>query len=129
MAYITIQSLTLSSMCYFWIYIYLKTKCLFFFLLPKIFEISWISYLPILSVSHELCIMRIKLDEVRVTLSFVLYVVFCRSLFVLLSFFYFVNCVVFSSPIYGFWLPLWYLQTFFFFYISRFLLTSLMSLY
>jgi hypothetical protein len=34
---------------------------------------------------------------------------FCRSLFVLLYFF-FGHCVVCSS-IYGFWLPLWYLQT------------------
>jgi len=33
---------------------------------------------------------------------------FCRSLFVLLYFFF---CVVYSSSIYGFWLPLWYLQT------------------
>jgi hypothetical protein len=55
-----------------------------------------------LSVSHELCIMRIKLDGVRVALSYVLYVVFCRSLFVLLSFFFFVNCGFSSSPIYGF---------------------------
>ena len=35
---------------------------------------------------------------------------FCRSLFVLLSF-SFGHCVVCSSSIYGFWLPLWYLQT------------------
>ena len=34
----------------------------------------------------------------------------CRSLFVLLSIFSFVHCVVCSS-IYGFWLHLWYLQT------------------
>ena len=35
---------------------------------------------------------------------------FCRSLFVLL-YFSFGQCVVCSSSIYGFWLPLWYLQT------------------
>jgi hypothetical protein len=35
---------------------------------------------------------------------------FCRSLFVLLSFFFFGHCVVCPS-FYGFWLPLWYLQT------------------
>jgi hypothetical protein len=34
-------------------------------------------------------------------------VVFCRSLFVLFGL-----CVVCSSSIYGFWLPLWYLLTF-----------------
>jgi hypothetical protein len=36
---------------------------------------------------------------------------FCRSLFVLL-YFSFGHCVVCSSSIYGFWLLLWYLQTF-----------------
>ena len=43
-----------------------------------------------------------------VTRSFIC--VFCRSLFVLL-FFSFGRCVVCSSSIYGFWLPLWYIQT------------------
>ena len=51
---------------------------------------------------------------VRVTRSLVLYVLFCRSLSVLLSFFFcpfsFVHSVVCPS-IYGFWLHLWYLQT------------------
>jgi hypothetical protein len=37
-------------------------------------------------------------------------VMFCRSLFVMLSF-SLCHCVVCSSSIYGFWLPLWYLQT------------------
>ena len=37
---------------------------------------------------------------------------FSVSLFVLLSL-YFVHCVVCPSSIYGFWLPLWYLQTIF----------------
>jgi hypothetical protein len=36
-------------------------------------------------------------------------VMFCRSLFVLLSLFY--HCIACTSSIYGFWLPLWYLQT------------------
>ena len=37
---------------------------------------------------------------------------FCRSLFVFLYFFFlFGHCYVCSSSIYGFWLPLWYLQT------------------
>jgi hypothetical protein len=47
---------------------------------------------------------------VRVTRSLVLYVCFvdrCLS-FCTLSF---GHCVVYSSSIYGFWLPLWYLQT------------------
>jgi hypothetical protein len=35
---------------------------------------------------------------------------FCRSMFVLL-YFLFGHCVVCSSSNYGFWLPLWYLQT------------------
>jgi len=46
---------------------------------------------------------------VRVTRYVALYVCFvdrCLS-FVL----FFVHCVVCSSSIYGFWLPLWYLQT------------------
>ena len=48
---------------------------------------------------------------VRVTLSLSFMCKFCRSLFVLLSFFCQINCVVCHSLIYGFWLPLWYLQT------------------
>ena len=47
---------------------------------------------------------------VRVIRSLVLCVMFCRSLFVLLSFF-FGHCVVCPSSIYIFWLPLWNLQT------------------
>jgi hypothetical protein len=35
-------------------------------------------------------------------------VVFCRLLFVLLSFFFYHYIVVCPSSIYGFWLPLWY---------------------
>jgi hypothetical protein len=47
---------------------------------------------------------------VRVTRSLALYVCFVDRC---LSFctFYFGHCVVCSSSIYGFWLPLWYLQT------------------
>ena len=47
---------------------------------------------------------------VRVTRSCVLYVCFVDRC---LSFctFSFGHCVVYSSSIYGFWLPLWYLQT------------------
>ena len=47
---------------------------------------------------------------VRVTRSLVLYVCFVDRC---LSFctFSFGHCVVYSSSIYGFWLPLWYLQT------------------
>ena len=40
----------------------------------------------------------------------VFFVMLCRSLFVLLSFFG--HCVVYSSSIYRFCLSLWYLQTF-----------------
>ena len=49
-------------------------------------------------------------NGVRVTRSLVLYVCFVDRC---LSFctFSFGNCVVCSSSIYGFWLPLWYLQT------------------
>jgi hypothetical protein len=43
--------------------------------------------------------------------SLVFYVVFYRSLFVVLPFF-FGHCFVCSSLIYLFWLPLWYLQGF-----------------
>jgi hypothetical protein len=49
---------------------------------------------------------------VSATQSLVSCVVFCRSLLVLLSFF-FDHCIVCPSLIGGFWLPLWYLQTFF----------------
>ena len=44
---------------------------------------------------------------VRVIRSLVLCVIFCRSLFVLFSF---RHCIVCPSSIYGFWLPVWYLQ-------------------
>ena len=49
-------------------------------------------------------------NGVRVTRSLVLYVCFVDRC---LSFctFSFVDCVVFTSSIYGFWLPLWLLQT------------------
>jgi hypothetical protein len=36
-------------------------------------------------------------------------IMFCMSLFVLLSLFY--HCIACTFSIYGFWLPLWYLQT------------------
>ena len=54
---------------------------------------------------------------VRVTRSLVLYVCFVDCC---LSFctFYFGHCVVCSPLIYGFWLPLWYLQSLQFTYIS-----------
>jgi len=47
---------------------------------------------------------------IHVARSLVFCVLFCRSLFVLLSFYigHFIVC----PSIYGFWLPLWYLQTF-----------------
>ena len=48
---------------------------------------------------------------VRVTRSLVFCVMFCTSLFVLLQFPFCGHSIVRSS-IYGFWLPLWYLQTF-----------------
>ena len=48
-------------------------------------------------------------SEVRVVRSLVLCVVFCRSLFVLLSFFFWSLCCL---SFFGFWLPLWCFQTF-----------------
>jgi hypothetical protein len=47
---------------------------------------------------------------VRVTRSLVLYVCFIDR-FLSFCTFSFGHCVVCSSSIYGFWLPLWYLQT------------------
>ena len=47
---------------------------------------------------------------VRVTRSLVLRECFCRSLFLLLPFFFWPLCCLFFH-IYRFWLPLWYLQT------------------
>ena len=49
-------------------------------------------------------------SRVHVTRSLVLCVMFCRSLFVLLSFVFW-HYVVCSSSIYGYWLPFWYLQS------------------
>ena len=46
---------------------------------------------------------------IRDTQSLVFYVLFSRSLFVF--FFPFCHCIVYSS-IYGFWLPIWNIQTF-----------------
>ena len=62
-----------------------------------------------------------SLCGVRFTRSLVLYVCFVDRC---LSFctFSFGNCVVFSSSIYGFWLSLWYLQTFLFKTIFGYLL-------
>jgi len=67
-------------------------------------------------VEQELLTLREHLSSppvfsgVRVTRSLVLYVCFVDRC---LSFctFYFGHCVFCSSSIYGFWLPLWYLQT------------------
>jgi hypothetical protein len=47
----------------------------------------------------------------RVSRSFVFCLMFCRSLFVFCTS-SFDHCVVCSSSMYGFWLLLWYLQTF-----------------
>jgi hypothetical protein len=62
-------------------------------------------------VEQKLVILPEHLDfsGVRVARSLVFCVVFCRSLFVLLSF-SFGHCVVCPHSIYGFVLPLWYLQ-------------------
>ena len=59
------------------------------------------------SVAHEF---NPVFSGVRVTRSFVFNVVFCRYLFTI-SPFSFAHCIDCPS-IYGFWLPLWYLQTF-----------------
>ena len=53
---------------------------------------------------------RLVLCYVRVTRSLVFSLMFCRSLFDLLSF-SFGHCVVCSSLVYRFWLPIWYLQS------------------
>ena len=52
----------------------------------------------------------------------------CRSLFVLLSFFYFGHCVICPSSIYGFWLPLWHLQTFLVLFLLVIVLSVLPSM-
>jgi hypothetical protein len=51
---------------------------------------------------------------VDVARSLVFCVMFCRSSFVLLSFFFWLLCysVVCQTSVYGFWLQLWHLQTF-----------------
>ena len=49
---------------------------------------------------------------IRVTRSVVFMCMFCRCFFVLMSFFFWPLCCL-SFSIYGFWLPIWYLQTLF----------------
>ena len=49
-------------------------------------------------------------NPVRVAQSFLLWIMFCRSLFVLLILLG--HCIVCPSSIYGFWLCIWYLQNF-----------------
>ena len=53
------------------------------------------------------------ISRVHVTGSYVFCVVFCRSLFVLLSFFCVGHCILCLS-IYGFWSHVWFIQTLFF---------------
>ena len=74
---------------------------------------SWLKFLVIdlelLTLPEPLSLPSV-LSGVRVTRSLVLCVLFCRSLFVLLSlFFWQLHCLSFFD--YRFWLPLWYLQT------------------
>jgi len=66
--------------------------------------IQWRKY-SILCVSCNFFYMAILM--VNVARSLVFCVMFCRSLFYLFG-----HCIVCSSSIYGFWLPIWYLQTF-----------------
>jgi hypothetical protein len=85
------------------------------------FNYTWIWYnittlvtLSILNSRVHLCIELQTLNGVRVTRSLVLYVCFVDRC---LSFCIFPpHYVVCSSSIYGFWLPLWYLQTLLWFY-------------
>ena len=94
---------------------------------------------PLISHAATLLPVPSVFSGVRVTRSLVVYVCFVDRC---LSFctFSFGHCVVCSSSIYGFWLPLWYLQTllvllyFFFwplcclfFFDIRFLITPLVS--
>ena len=80
----------------------------------KIKQYSYVGTMPL--VDQELLTLPNHLSSppvisgVRVTRSLVLCVCFVN---LCLSFchFYFGHCVVCSSSIYGFWLPLWYLQT------------------
>jgi hypothetical protein len=61
-------------------------------------------------------------SEVRVTRSLVLYVCFVDRCLSLCTF-SFGHCVDCSSSIYGFWLPLWYLQTL----LNRFISSGILS--
>ena len=71
------------------------------------------------TLSHN--VVHLALTEIRthnISDMYALYIVVCT--------FYFRHCVFCSSSIYGFWLPLWYLQTllyyffFFFFYSGKY---------
>jgi hypothetical protein len=72
----------------------------------RITKIGKSTYIP---YRREFYFQNYRIISFQVSLVF--YVMFCRSLFVL-SYFSFGHCIVFPSSIYGFWLPLWYLQTF-----------------
>jgi hypothetical protein len=72
----------------------------------------WLSLCKIVrsSVILLLPLFTPDISGVRVTRYLALYVIFCRLLLVLLSFFL-CHCGVCPLSIYGFWLPLWYLET------------------
>ena len=69
-------------------------------------------YVVILSSNRNCCyLLEVTAHQQnRCHLSFSFMCIFSRSLFVLLSYFFWSLCRLFSS-IHGFWLPLWYLQT------------------
>jgi hypothetical protein len=82
---------------------------------------------PLVKQERLTLLEHLSCNEVRVDRSLILYVMFCRSLFVLFFFWllcclsvfdlrllitslvYCGHCVVCPSSTYGFWLPLWYL--------------------
>ena len=70
-------------------------------------RLTW--WVPLME--QEVLTLPEHLSSPPVTRSLVLYVMFCRSFYVFLSLFFSGHCGVCSSSIYGFWWPLWPLQT------------------
>ena len=96
-----------------WFHIMVYTTISVFILIyvywcPTRFRCRWFSYRLRLT-QFILCF-----SEVRVAWSIVLCVVFCRLLFVVLSFISFEDCIICPSSIYHIWLTFWSLQTFFY---------------
>ena len=116
--YANVRSCTTNSNCiiigFLWSY-RVTTRTVWHLLTPPFYSLSHFFYY------YYIVIIVWNLTELMWSWCYSIFsficVMFCRSLFVLLSFF-FGHCVVCSSSIYGFWLPLWHLQTLLTIYVN-----------